>query len=53
LLCDVRGAGRAGVPTQVPPIVPETADDKRRYDRASKRRASRVMDRRFDTGAGE
>src|SRR5438876_6684258 len=42
-----------GVPTQVPPIVPETADEKRRYDRASKRRATRVMDRRFNTGAGE
>jgi len=26
-----------GVPTQVPPIVPETPDEKRRYDRASKR----------------
>ena len=42
-----------GVPTDVPPIVPETPDEKRRYDRAAKRRASRVMDRRYDTGAGE
>src|SRR5919109_4946799 len=42
-----------GVPTQVPPIVPETPDEKRRYDRAAKRRATRVMDRRYDTGAGE
>ncbi len=42
-----------GVPTEVPPIVPETPDEKRRYDRAAKRRASRVMDRRYDTGAGE
>ena len=42
-----------GVPTPVPPIVPETADEKRRYDRAAKRRASRVMDRRYDIGAGE
>ena len=42
-----------GVPTDVPPIVPETADEKRRYDRAAKRRASRVMDRRYATGAGE
>jgi acyl-CoA hydrolase len=42
-----------GVPTAVPPIVPETADEKRRYDRAAKRRASRVMDRRYDIGAGE
>ena len=42
-----------GVPTEVPPILPETADEKRRYERAGKRRASRVMDRRYDTGAGE
>src|SRR2546429_5426412 len=41
-----------GVPTEVPPIVPETPDEKRRYDRAAKRRASRVMDRRDDTRAG-
>jgi len=43
----------AGRPTPVPSIVPETPDEKRRYDRAAKRRASRVMDRRYDTGAGE
>ncbi len=43
----------SGLPTQVPPIVPETADEKRRYDRAAKRRASRVMDRRYDQGRGE
>ena len=42
-----------GCPTAVPPIVPETADDKRRYDRAAKRRATRVMDRRYDQGHGE
>ena len=42
-----------GVPTEVPPVIPETADEKRRYNRAAKRRASRVMDRRYDTGAGE
>ena len=42
-----------GVPSEVPPVVPETADEKRRYDRAAKRRATRVMDRRYDTGAGE
>ncbi len=42
-----------GVPTEVPPIVPETADEKRRYERAGKRRASRVMDRRYDQGKGE
>ncbi len=42
-----------GVPTEVPPVVPETPDEKRRYNRAAKRRASRVMDRRYDTGAGE
>ena len=42
-----------GVPTEVPPIVPETADEKRRYERAAQRRASRVMDRRYDQGRGE
>jgi len=42
-----------GQPTEVPPVVPETPDEKRRYERAAKRRASRVMDRRYDTGAGE
>ncbi|HKE90097.1 MAG TPA: acyl-CoA thioesterase [Gemmatimonadales bacterium] len=42
-----------GCPTAVPPIVPETADEKRRYDRAAKRRAARVMDRRYDQGRGE
>ena len=42
-----------GRPTEVPPVVPETPDEKRRYERAAKRRASRVMDRRYDTGAGE
>ncbi len=41
------------VPTEVPPILPETQDEKRRYDRAAQRRASRVMDRRFDQGRGE
>jgi acyl-CoA hydrolase len=42
-----------GVPSPVPPIVPETPDEKRRYDRAAQRRASRVMDRRYDQGRGE
>ncbi len=42
-----------GVPTEVPPIVPETADEKRRYERAAKRRGRRVMERRYDSGAGE
>jgi acyl-CoA hydrolase len=42
-----------GVPTQVPPVEPETPDEKRRYNRAAKRRATRVMDRRYDSGAGE
>jgi len=42
-----------GVPTAVPSIVPETPDEKRRYDRAAKRRATRVMDRRYDQGRGE
>src|SRR5256714_9931033 len=42
-----------GQPTAVPPIVPETPDEKRRYDRAAKRRANRVMERRYDQGRGE
>ena len=42
-----------GQPTPVAPIVPETADEKRRYDRAAQRRAARVMDRRYDQGRGE
>ncbi len=42
-----------GRPTEVAPIVPETADEKRRYDRAAKRRATRVMERRYDQGRGE
>src|SRR5437899_5144111 len=42
-----------GRPTDVPPIVPETPEGKVRHGRAAKRRASRVMDRRYDTGAGE
>jgi hypothetical protein len=33
--------------------VPETPDEQRRYERASKRRAARVMDRRYDQGRGE
>ena len=31
----------AGEPVEVPPIVPETPDEKRRYNRAAKRRAER------------
>lgn len=42
-----------GRPTEVPPIVPETPDEKRRYERAAKRRAKRVMERRYDQGKGE
>ena len=42
-----------GAPAPVPPIVPETPDEKRRYDRAAQRRASRVMYRRYDQGRGE
>ena len=42
-----------GEPTPVPPIVPETPDEKRRYEQAAQRRASRLMDRRYDQGRGE
>jgi acyl-CoA hydrolase len=42
-----------GKPAPVPPIVPETPDEKRRFERAAKRRTSRVMERRYDQGRGE
>jgi acyl-CoA hydrolase len=42
-----------GSPVEVPPVVPDTPEEKRRYDRAAQRRAARVMDRRFDQGRGE
>jgi acyl-CoA hydrolase len=42
-----------GEPMEVPPLVPETEDERRRYERAAKRRTSRVMDRRYDQGRGE
>ena len=42
-----------GVPSEVPPIAPESPDEKRRYERAAQRRANRVMDRRYDQGRGE
>lgn len=42
-----------GRPTEVPAIVPQTPDEKRRYERAAKRRANRVMERRYDQGRGE
>jgi acyl-CoA hydrolase len=43
----------AGHPTEVPPIVPETPEEQRRYERAAGRRAERVMERRYDQGHGE
>jgi acyl-CoA hydrolase len=42
-----------GEPTPVPPVEPETADEKRRHDRAAQRRANRVMARRYEEGRGE
>lgn len=42
-----------GRPSEVPPIIAETPDEKRRYERAAKRRAARVMDRRYEQGRGE
>jgi acyl-CoA hydrolase len=42
-----------GEPTPVPAVVPETADEKRRHDRAAQRRANRVMARRYEEGRGE
>jgi len=42
-----------GKPTAVPPVVPETEDEKRRFQRAAKRRTTRVMELRYETGKGE
>lgn len=42
-----------GHPTEVPPVEPETPDEKRRYERAKQRRANRVMENRFAQGRGE
>jgi acyl-CoA hydrolase len=42
-----------GKPTAVPPIIPETDDEKRRYTRAQQRRTNRVMDMRYEGGKGE
>jgi acyl-CoA hydrolase len=36
---------KAGKPIPVPPIVPETADEKRRFQQAEQRRAARVRER--------
>lgn len=42
-----------GQPAEVPPIVPQTAEEKHRYERAAQRRAARMMERRYDQGQGE
>lgn len=42
-----------GHPTEVPPVAPETPDEKRRYERAMHRRANRVTENRFNQGRGE
>jgi acyl-CoA hydrolase len=42
-----------GKPARVPPIVPETDDEKRRYVRAQQRRTNRVMETRYEGGKGE
>jgi acyl-CoA hydrolase len=42
-----------GEPTPVPPVIPETADEKRRYERAAKRRTRRMSELAYDTGKGE
>ncbi|HEX4633311.1 MAG TPA: acyl-CoA thioesterase [Gemmatimonadales bacterium] len=42
-----------GHPTEVPPIAPESPDEKRRYERAKQRRTNRVTESRFDQGRGE
>ena len=42
-----------GKPTGVPPVIPETEDEKRRYKRAQARRTNRVMEMRYEGGRGE
>jgi acyl-CoA hydrolase len=42
-----------GQPTEVPPIVPHTPEEKHRYERAAQRRAARMMELRYDQGQGE
>jgi acyl-CoA hydrolase len=42
-----------GRPTAVPPVIPETEDEKRRYVRAQHRRTNRVMEMRYEGGRGE
>lgn len=42
-----------GKPTEVPPVVPETEDEKRRFKRAQQRRTNRVMEMRYEGGQGE
>lgn len=42
-----------GRPTGVPPVIPETEDEKRRYKRAQARRTNRVMEMRYEGGRGE
>jgi acyl-CoA hydrolase len=43
----------AGRPTAVPPIVPETKDERRRLERATRRRTARVAELRYERGRGE
>lgn len=42
-----------GKPTRVPPVIPQTEDEKRRFERAQHRRTNRVMEMRFEAGRGE
>lgn len=42
-----------GKPKPVPPIVPQTEEEQRRWDRARLRRVDRVAEHRFDVGVGE
>lgn len=42
-----------GRPAEVPALVPQTADEKRRWQRARMRRTERISERRFDVGTGE
>jgi uncharacterized protein (TIGR00369 family) len=45
--------GDDGRPVEIPQLVPQSPDEKRRWDRARLRRVERLSEHRFDVGTGE
>ena len=45
--------GEDGRPAEIPPLVPKTPEEKRRWQRARMRRVERLSEHRFDVGTGE